>query len=200
MKRECENNAEAQGRGKKNKSNAIVEAGAIYISSDEEEEDGRTHEIQIQEDNNNSVDRSDRLDVKTSRTIYSKGKNSKEGVKSLPAETINSEYEKYDWETSSKKDPNIDESKDPSTSSTSAETLNKHLAVASRKRLTVSLRPGTDPANEVHYKLLTSDQIWMKFMHLAGMTVQVRDKKRGMKGMTGNNSLVIFENMKFNPY
>ena len=200
MKRECENNAEAQGRGKKNKSNAIVEAGAIYISSDEEEEDGRTHEIQIQEDNNNSVDRSDRLDVKTSRTIYSKGKNSKEGVKSLPAETINSEYEKYDWETSSKKDPNIDENKDPSTSSTSAETLNKHLAVASRKRLTVSLRPGTNPANEVHYKLLTSDQIWMKFMHLAGMTVQVRDKKRGMKGMTGNNSLVIFEKMKFNPY
>ena len=37
-------------------------------------------------------------------------------------------------------------------------------------------------------------------MHLAGMTVQVRDKKRGMKGMTGNNSLVIFEKMKFNPY
>ena len=55
MKRECENNAEAQGRGKKNKSNAIVEAGAIYISSDEEEEDGRTHGIQIQEDNNNST-------------------------------------------------------------------------------------------------------------------------------------------------
>ena len=199
---EYENKAEAKGREKKHKRNSVVVSGAIYISSDEEEEDGRRPEIQIHENNNNSVDSGDRPEGKASRTIYSKGKNLNKEAKSSSVETNSSEYEKYDWETSSQKNPNINESEDPSPSPTLAETLNKDLVVASRKRSMTRLTPSTASVNFVHYKLLTPDLIWMKFIDFARMTVQTTGDKRRMNGMriAGGKFQIIFEKIKFNQY